>query len=211
MEFVRPEYIAPYHPSSNGLAERAVRVVREGLKKQQGNNITDQLFRFLFQYRITPQTTGTAPAELLLGRKPRSRLDILKPALEERVHGKQQQQKATHDKRSKVCQFAVGERVFVQNHNQGDKWLPGIIKKASGPLSPRIDYLPKLPFRLQCCKRDQVCPSGLGSGGKRLGSHLRDSGNWHSGSLHQRRSKITTLFPSFSHQKTIQSNSSCSS
>ncbi len=35
----------------------------------------------------------------------------------------------------------------------------------------------------QCCTRekgDQVCPSGLGPGGKRLGGHLRDSGNWHS-------------------------------
>ena len=66
----------------------------KGLEKQQGDDITDQLSRFLFQYRITPHTTtGTAPAELLLGRKPRSRLDILKPVIEERVLKKQLQQK----------------------------------------------------------------------------------------------------------------------
>jgi len=96
------------------LAERAVRVVKNGLKKQQGDTLLDQLSRLLFQYRITPQTTtGIAPAELLLGRIPHSRLDILKPTVEERVQGKQQQQKTDRDKRSKVRQLAVEERVFV--------------------------------------------------------------------------------------------------
>ena len=34
--------------------------------------------KFLFQYRITPQsTTGLSPAELLLNRKPKSHLDLL--------------------------------------------------------------------------------------------------------------------------------------
>ena len=65
--------VAPYHPSSNGLAERAVRIVKEGSRKLSRGTMTDRLSRVLFQYRITPQTTtGTAPAELLLGRKPRS-------------------------------------------------------------------------------------------------------------------------------------------
>ena len=133
---IRQARVAPYHPSSNGLAERAVRVVKEGLAKQHGDNLTDRLSRFLFQYRITPHTTtGTAPAELLLGRKPRSRLDVLKPVMEERVLKKQLQQKVNHDKGSKVRQFAIGERVFVRNHGQGDRWLPGIISRMSGPLS----------------------------------------------------------------------------
>ena len=137
---IRHTRVAPYHPSSNGLAERAMRVVKDGLKKQQGDTLLDQLSRLLFQYKITPQTTTSiAPAELLLGRKPRSRLDILKPTVEERVQGKQQQQKTDHDKRSKVRQFAVEERVFVQNHGRGDRWLPGIITGASGPLSFKVD------------------------------------------------------------------------
>ena len=137
---IRHTRVAPYHPSSNGLAERAMRVVKDGLKKQQGDTLLDQLSRLLFQYKITPQTTTSiAPAELLLGRKPRSRLDILKPTVEERVQGKQQQQKTDHDKRSKVRQFAVEERVFVRNHSRGDRWLPHIITGTSGPVSFKVD------------------------------------------------------------------------
>ena len=97
---IRHTLIAPYHPSSNGLAERAVRIVKQGLKKLTEGSMSDRLSRFLFQYRLTPQTTtGSAPAELLLGRRPRSRLDLLKPSLETRVHDKQAQQKVSHDKK----------------------------------------------------------------------------------------------------------------
>ena len=77
---------APYHPASNGLAERAVQTLKTRLKKITAGNIEDKLARFLFQYRITPHTTtGQSPAELLMGRRPRSYLDILKPNISDRV------------------------------------------------------------------------------------------------------------------------------
>ncbi|CAI5647636.1 unnamed protein product [Oreochromis niloticus] len=70
---------APYHPASNGLAECAVETLKDGLKKMLGLSIEKRLCRFLFQYRITPHTTtGLSPAELLMGRKPRSHLDLLR-------------------------------------------------------------------------------------------------------------------------------------
>ena len=61
---------APYHPATNGLAERAMQVFKTGMRKMQEGTIPEKLARMLFQYRITPQTTtGMSPAELLMGRR----------------------------------------------------------------------------------------------------------------------------------------------
>ena len=62
---------APYHPASNGLAERAVQILKNTLKKEPGGiSLEIQISRFLFSYRITPHcTTGVAPSELLMGRR----------------------------------------------------------------------------------------------------------------------------------------------
>ena len=59
--------VTPYHPSSNGLAERAARVVKEGLNKQNTSDaLTDRLARVLLSYRITHQsTTRITPTELV--------------------------------------------------------------------------------------------------------------------------------------------------
>ena len=78
-------FSAPYHAPSNGLAERAVQTVKQGLKKINGS-LASKLYRFLARYRITPHsTTQTSPAELLLKRKPRSRLDLLLPDISNTV------------------------------------------------------------------------------------------------------------------------------
>lgn len=63
---------SPYHPSSNGLAERAVQCFKEGLKRSpSGDSLKNRLAKFLFCYCLTPHsTTGVSPAELLLGRIP---------------------------------------------------------------------------------------------------------------------------------------------
>ena len=70
---------APYHPASNGMAERAAKTFKEGMKKMNERSVETRVSRFLARYRITLQTsTGVSPAELLLGRKTRSRLGITK-------------------------------------------------------------------------------------------------------------------------------------
>ena len=126
---------APYHSSSNGLAERAVQIVKKGLKKVTAGSMYSRL-KILFSYRITPQaTTGSAPAELLLGRRPRTCLDLLKPHTAERVEQKQEQQKAYHDKKAKVRVFAVGDMVFVKNFSAGRRWLMAVIVQKTGPVS----------------------------------------------------------------------------
>ena len=120
---------APYHPASNGLAERAVQTVKRGLKKVKDGTMSTRLAKVLLTYRVTPQsTTGQAPAELLLGRRPRTRLDLLKPNMAERVEHKQQQQKERHDARSTSRTFRIGDSIFLKNF-AGSGWLPGKVLK----------------------------------------------------------------------------------
>ncbi|CAB4056365.1 DLG1 [Lepeophtheirus salmonis] len=61
----------PYHPHYNGQAERAVRIVKD-LCRKTPNLSLDEL---LFSYRATPLVSGNTPAELLLSRTIRTRLD----------------------------------------------------------------------------------------------------------------------------------------
>ena len=78
---------APYHPSSNGQAERAVQTLNVGIKLKQGERVKERLSKFLFDHRTTPHTI--APCELLMKRKMRSRFNLLYPEIEERVEKRQ--------------------------------------------------------------------------------------------------------------------------
>ena len=117
---------SPYHPASNGLAERSVQTFKEHMKKISDDTLETRISRFLFWNRLTSHTTtGVTPAELLLGRIPRSQLDLLKPPLPTTVQQKpeiavtvqqkQQKQKAYHDTRFKLHEFSVNDPVFVQD------------------------------------------------------------------------------------------------
>lgn len=135
---IRHIQTAPYHPSSNGLVERAVQVFKHGVRKQSSGSIHDKIARVLFQYHTTPhRTTGITPAELLLGRKLRSRLDLLKPNIEQKVAAKQQQQKNFHDTHCCERTFSVGECSY-KNNAKGQKWIPGSITKQTGPVSLKL-------------------------------------------------------------------------
>ena len=60
---------APYNPSFNGFAERAVQIVKRGLKKSTSGSLNSQLAKTLLACRTNPHsTTGVAPAEAMLGR-----------------------------------------------------------------------------------------------------------------------------------------------
>ena len=127
---------APYHPATNGLAERAVQSFKRSMEKNTDGSIHTRVSRFLFLYRRTPHTTtGVPPAELLLGRIPRSHLDLLKPDVSLRVKAKQRAQQENHDVHAKERKFEVGESVFVKDFPSGKQWLPGVIFTAEDPRS----------------------------------------------------------------------------
>ena len=125
---------ALYHPSTNGLAERAVQTVKKGLKKNKNGSLSSRLAKLLISYRAAPQsTTGEFPSQLLFGQQIRTRLDLIKPCRDR--HVEKQQHQTSHDRSAKEKVFYKGERVYVRNFGTGTRWLSAVIEEVSGPVS----------------------------------------------------------------------------
>ena len=128
----------PYHPASNGAAERLVQTVKQSLRAacRRGVPVEQALADFLMQYRTTPHcTTGVAPSDLFLGRTLRTRLDMLHPGVRNTVTAQQQRQKQQHDRHSHMREFPVGHVVWTRNWREGPRWVKGVIVDRLGPLS----------------------------------------------------------------------------
>ena len=129
---------SPYHPASNGAAERVVQVVKQALKAGLHDSVPLEktLSTFLLQYRATPHaTTGVSPSLLLIGRNPRTRLDLLKPDIGRHVRRSQDIQKAHHDRHCRGREFVVGQKVWVKNMRRGYPWISGVVSVVLGPVS----------------------------------------------------------------------------
>ena len=139
---IKPILCAPYHPSSNGLAEWFVQTFKRAMKAGQrdGNSLTHQLAEFLFTYRFTAHaTTNVSPSELFLKRKLRTRFDLLKPDPKSFVFSKQADQKAHHDGASKLRSLFPGQHIMVMDYRSSNKWIPGIVLKKLGPVTYSVE------------------------------------------------------------------------
>lgn len=169
---VKHTLVPPYHPASNGAAERSVQILKRTLLKQvlDGDgqySVQHRLSNFLLKYRSTPHSvTGVAPTELFLKRQLRTKFSLLKPDMERRICRKQEMQKIHHDKgRVKVRTFAPDQTVRVRNFRGGhEKWIPGKIVKQLGP----VTYLVRVGPNIRYTHVDHLLASGeelLGNGG----------------------------------------------
>ncbi|UYV73726.1 K02A2.6-like [Cordylochernes scorpioides] len=108
---------APFHPSSNGLAERAVQTIKTGLKKVQQGSISQRLAEILLGYRRTPiASIGKSPSEMMFGRNIRSRLDLILP----------------NPGKSEEPGFKVGESVWYRTYKSEPKWNQASIQNTTG-------------------------------------------------------------------------------
>lgn len=114
---------APFHPASNGEAERWVRTFKEAMKKAwlEGKNKSNALDVLLFTYRTMPNPrTGKTPAELLHGRQPRTSLSFLHPNILK--------------PQSFQSKFMVHDQVYVKFFSGKVKWEPGTIIRHRGKM-----------------------------------------------------------------------------
>lgn len=124
---------APFHPSTNGQAERMVRTTKEALSRIVQGDWSRRLADFLLQQHVTPHSsTGRSPAELLMGRRVSTMLDRLHP---DRAPAKSSQQTGLLPvPRS----FLPEDPVFARNYGRGPPWVPAVIGRATGPISYEV-------------------------------------------------------------------------
>lgn len=128
---------APYHPRTNGLAERFVRTMKAALKNDKSTApLQYKLDTFLLKYRNCPHaTTGNSPAVMLMGRPLRCRLDLLKPDIAKRVKKNTQ---SAHPQEKHMRHFNIGDTVLARSYGRGDPWTVGVVTKKTGPISYQV-------------------------------------------------------------------------
>ena len=111
---------SPMYPQSNGEAERAVRTVKNILKKN------DDPYMGLMAYRSTPLQNGASPCQLLMGREIRTTLPRISagsvPAnIREREERYRRQQAVTFNRRHRATELPTlneGETVLIRDQNR---------------------------------------------------------------------------------------------
>jgi len=148
----------PYHPSSAGQVERGVRSVKNNLLKQVFDDtftntkktLQNRIDCFLFHYRSTPHAgTMMTPAEVFLGRRPRTKLHLLRPNLKSTMEAKNEHLKEylNTKERRKYRLFIYGEKVLVKSvRNETENLWPGTIVKVISDVTYLVNVKGKIRF-----------------------------------------------------------------
>ncbi|XP_055543004.1 uncharacterized protein K02A2.6-like [Wyeomyia smithii] len=122
---------APFHPQSNGQAERYVGTFKRAVKKiREGRgSIQEALDIFLLTYQSSPNralSDQKSPSEVMFGRKIRTCLELLRPPpIRAPV--------PTNDDRKEPRTFGKKDPVYAKLYGQnGWKWAPGVVIEKIG-------------------------------------------------------------------------------
>ena len=132
---------SPNYPQSNGFAERMVQTAKKILTKSRDSG--QDLYLAMLNYRSTPiSSTLPSPAELLMNRTFRTRLNILpdshkkkgKNKIKEKLTKSQDKQKEQYDKHARsLSDLQTNDKVYIQDKGY---WKPAtVVKPAETPRS----------------------------------------------------------------------------
>lgn len=135
---IRHVTTAPYHPATNGLAERMVQTIKDKLRKMDDLAWDLRIPNLLLGLRATPCTsTNKTPAELLMKRRLRTLLDTIHP---DNVQHKKIENQISDNSQKKTRETNVSQNVMYRNYsNAGPRWLPGKVINKNGPSSYKIE------------------------------------------------------------------------
>ncbi|XP_055615106.1 uncharacterized protein K02A2.6-like [Toxorhynchites rutilus septentrionalis] len=135
---------APFHPQSNGQAERFVDTFKRAVRKiQEGKgNIKQALDVFLLTYRTTPNANvsdGRSPAEAMYNRPLRTSMDLLRAPRE------QMPAICTEATSSQPRTFTAKDPVYAKVYaNNKWTWVSGIIVEKIGKVMYNVRFNKKI-------------------------------------------------------------------
>ena len=145
---------APYHPATNGAAERLVQSFKSSLRKSSLPP-KSSLQEFLMIYRRTPLPSGMSPCELLNERQIRTKVDVHFPSHLHIAQGMQCDSAYKSGKKSPATiskvlhEYKVGRPVYVSHHgrkiDKTPRWVPAIVSKRLGTRHLLVKVLPQGP------------------------------------------------------------------
>lgn len=124
---------APYHPATNGQAERYVAELKRALTKDQTGTMQRRIARFLFRQHNTVQsTTDQTPAKLMFGREMRTQLTAIVP--EPSAKAPSEEEKLPHSRR-----IESGQRIYARQFHRKPGWVEATALKRIGLRSWLVD------------------------------------------------------------------------
>jgi hypothetical protein len=134
---IKHYFSAPYNPMSNGQAERFVDTFKRTFRKLKGERTPSQeiIDTLLVTYRTTPNDSlpnAKSPAEVFLGRKPKTTLDLLRPPQVLPIERNEEMEKNFNRRfGTKTRNFRLGDKVFAR-HRLSQSWKSGVVTKCTG-------------------------------------------------------------------------------
>ena len=146
----------PYHPATNGAAERLVQTFKQSLKKST-KPPKEALQEFLIQYRRSPLASGYSPSELLNNRQIRTKIDTLLPSPAHEAQERQAREATKSQLKESQGTINSVQRLYSKGtpcyalycgprRTSDPRWVPATVIKVHGSRSVNVKVHPRGPI-----------------------------------------------------------------